>query len=92
MSGANSQKKKLKDIKWEEARKRHHLSHEHVRMARALGMNPDKLSKIDNHKQELWKLPLPDFIKKCYDKQFNKPPKPPVKQIAVEDSVKNEIE
>jgi hypothetical protein len=89
MSGANSQKKKLKDIKWEEARKHHHLSHEHVRMAKALGMNPDKLSKIDDHKQKPWKLPLPAFIEACYDKQFNKPVK---KQINIDSDAKNEID
>jgi hypothetical protein len=43
---------------WIEARRRHHLSHAQVHMARELGMNPAKLGKIDNHKQEPWKLPL----------------------------------
>ena len=42
---------------WVDARKRHHLSHAQVQMARELGMNPAKLGKLDNHKQELWKLP-----------------------------------
>jgi len=37
---------------WIEARKRHHLSHAQVQMARELGMNPRKLGKLDNHKQE----------------------------------------
>jgi hypothetical protein len=37
---------------WIEARKRHHLSHAQVHMARELGMNPAKLGKIDNHKQQ----------------------------------------
>ena len=27
-------------------------------MARELGMNPEKLGKLDNHEQELWKMPL----------------------------------
>ncbi len=34
---------------WIEARKRHHLSHAQIHMARELGMNPAKLGKIDNH-------------------------------------------
>jgi hypothetical protein len=33
-------------------------------MARELGMNPKKLGKLDNHDQEPWKLPLPEFIRK----------------------------
>ena len=57
---------------WIEARKRHHLSHAQVHMARELGMNPAKLGKIDNHKQEPWKLPLPQFIEELHSKRFGK--------------------
>ena len=57
---------------WIVARKRHHLSHAQVQMARELGMNPAKLGKIDNHKQETWKLPLPQFIEELYAKRFGK--------------------
>ena len=57
---------------WIEARKRFHLSHAQVQMARELGMNPKKLGKLNNHKQERWKLPLPLFIEKCYLKRFGK--------------------
>lgn len=48
--------------KWMAAQKRHRLSDRHVQMARELGLNPDKLGKIDNHRQEPWKAPLPQFI------------------------------
>ena len=41
-------------------------------MARELGLNPDKLGKIDNHKQEPWKVPLKEFIEDIYLKQFKK--------------------
>jgi hypothetical protein len=57
---------------WIDARRRFHLSHEHVQMARELGMNPKKLGKLDNHHQEPWKLPLPQFIRKLYFKRFGK--------------------
>jgi hypothetical protein len=57
---------------WITARKRHHLSHAHVQMARELGMNPKKLGKLDNHDQEPWKLPLPAFIESLYRKRFGK--------------------
>jgi hypothetical protein len=57
---------------WIDARKRHHLSHAHVQMARELGMNPKKLGKIDNHKQEPWKAPLPEFLESLYYKRFGK--------------------
>jgi hypothetical protein len=57
---------------WIDARRRFNLSLEHVQMARELGMNPKKLGKLDNHHQELWKLPLPQFIRKLYSKRFGK--------------------
>ena len=57
---------------WIDARKRHHLSHAHVQMARELGMNPKKLGKLDNHQQEPWKLPLPAYIEQLYFKRFAK--------------------
>ena len=57
---------------WVEAQKRFHLSHAHVQMARELGMNPRKLGKLDNHEQELWKTPLPQFIQHLYFKRFGR--------------------
>jgi hypothetical protein len=60
-------------VPWIEAMKRHRLTDTHVQMARELGMNPKKLGKIDNHKQEPWKLPLPQFIESLYLKRFKRP-------------------
>lgn len=58
--------------KWMVAQRKHRLSDRHVQMARELGMNPDKLGKIDNHKQEPWKAPLPQFIEETYFKRFKR--------------------
>ena len=58
--------------KWMVAQKRHRLSDKQVQMARELGLNPDKLGKIDNHKQEPWKAPLPQFIEHIYFKRFKR--------------------
>jgi hypothetical protein len=57
---------------WIEARKRHRLSHAHIQMAKELGMNPKKFGKLDNHRQEPWKAPLPIFIETIYFKRFKK--------------------
>jgi hypothetical protein len=57
---------------WIDAHKRHHLSHAQVQMARELGMNPKKLGKLDNHKQEPWKIPLRQYIVHLYFKRFGK--------------------
>jgi hypothetical protein len=57
---------------WVDARKRYHLSHAQIQMARELGMNPKKFRKIANHKQEPWKAPLPVFIESIYFKRFGK--------------------
>jgi hypothetical protein len=57
---------------WIDARQRFGPSHAHVQMARELGMNPKKLGRLANHNQELWKLPLPQFIAMLYVKRFGK--------------------
>ncbi len=57
---------------WITARKRHNLSHAHIQMARELGMNPNKLGKLDNHRQEPWKAPLPLFIERLYLERFGR--------------------
>src|ERR1700730_7444812 len=57
---------------WVEARKRFRLSDAHVQMARELGMNPRKLGKLDNHDQEPWKAPLPEFIEHLYFRSFGR--------------------
>ena len=57
---------------WIEARTRYRLSHVEIQMARELGMNPKKFGSLANSKQESWKLPLNEFIRACYAKQFGK--------------------
>jgi len=41
-------------------------------MARELGLNPKKLGQKDNHRQEPWKAPLPQFIEDLFFKRFGK--------------------
>ena len=69
-----AKKKKIpeKYQRWIDARKRYHLSHAHIQMARELGMNPKKFGSLANTTQEPWKLPLPDFIEELYLKHFKK--------------------
>ena len=57
---------------WIDARKRYHLSHAQVQMARELGMTPKTLGKLDNHDQESWKIPLKQYIEHLYFKRFGK--------------------
>lgn len=68
---------------WIAARMRHRLSHAHVQMARELGLNPAKLGKIDDHRQEPWKAPLPQFIESLYEKRFGR--LRPEKVLSLED-------
>lgn len=58
---------------WVTARRRFRLSHAHVQMGRELGLNPAKLGKIANHRQEPWKAPLPEYIEYLYVKRFRRP-------------------
>ena len=67
--------------KWMVAQKRHRLSDKQVQMARELGLNPDKLGKIDNHRQESWKAPLPQFIESIYFKRFKREEPETVKRL-----------
>jgi hypothetical protein len=63
---ANKTKPDQKMREWIDARRRHHLSHAQVQMALELGMNATKLGKLDNHEQEPWKMPLPEYIEHLY--------------------------
>jgi len=75
---------------WIDARKRHHLSHAHVQMARELGLNPKKLGQKDNHRQEPWKIPLRQFIEHLYRNRFGK--ERPDSVMSIEDRVRREEE
>lgn len=66
---------------WIEARQRFRLTHAQVQMARELGLNPRKLGKIANHRQEPWKAPLPAFIERLYRQRFGGPQPDPVRSI-----------
>ena len=85
---AKKKKPNQKMQAWIDARKRHHLSHAHVQMARELGMNPKKFGKIDNHRQEPWKMPLRQFIENLYLKRFGKD-RPDI-VMSIEDRVRRE--
>jgi len=41
-------------------------------MARELGLNPGKFGKLASHKQEPWKMPLPEYIRHLYFKHYGK--------------------
>jgi hypothetical protein len=57
---------------WAKAGRRYRLSHEHVQMARELGLSPNKLGSLANHKHEPWKSPLREFIEHLYFKRFGR--------------------
>jgi hypothetical protein len=71
---------------WIDARKRYHLSNAQIQMARELGMNPKKFGGLANHRQERWKMPLPEFIEHLYFKSFGK--SAPDRVISIEERVK----
>jgi hypothetical protein len=57
---------------WIEARRELRLPHAVIQMARELGLNPKKLGSLNNHHQERWKQPLPQFIATLYAERFGK--------------------
>ena len=72
-------------LPWFEARKKYQLSHAQIQMARELGLNPKKFGGLANHRQEPWKLPLPNFIEEIYLKRFGV--ERPAEVISLEDLV-----
>lgn len=68
-----SSKQQRRDKVWSDARKRHRLTHVQIRMARALGMTPDTLRRLDgHHRQQPWKAPLPAYIEQRYRDRFGR--------------------
>ena len=57
-------------------------------MARELDLNPKKFGKLANHRQEPWKVPLPQYIEYLYRKHFKKDH--PETVISVEEKVELE--
>lgn len=57
---------------WIDARKKYHLTHTQIQMARELDLNPKKFGGLANHRQQKWKLPLGEFIEHLYLKHFGK--------------------
>ncbi|MCF6318954.1 MAG: hypothetical protein L3J83_06710 [Proteobacteria bacterium] len=66
---------------WIDARKKHHLSHAQIQMARELGLNPRKFDNLQPTKQQTWKLSLSEFIEDIYFKHFKKSTPDNVKSI-----------
>ncbi len=88
---ANKKKKPNPKMQaWIDARKRHHMSHTQVQMARELGMDPRKLGKKDNHDQEPWKMPLRQYIGHLYFKRFGK--ERPDQVISIEEKIRRDEE
>ncbi len=57
-------------------------------------MNPKKFGKLDNHKQEPWKAPLPIFIEDLYFKRFVKDRPENIRSVEqmVKDKKKKQLE
>ncbi|XZE54453.1 hypothetical protein SH139x_000418 [Planctomycetaceae bacterium SH139] len=61
-----------KFLPWIDVRKRYHLSHAQVQMARELGLSPKNFPSYADRKDQPWKRPLPQFIEMLYEQQFGK--------------------
>jgi hypothetical protein len=75
---------------WIDARKQHRLSHVVIQMARELGMNPKKLGGLNNHRQERWKAPLPEFIADLYLRRLGR--SQPETVLSIEQIARNQWE
>jgi hypothetical protein len=68
-------KRRARDEAWTNAKKICRLTARQVEMARTLGMNPSKLPRLRPSPQQRWKLPVGEFIEKCYRKHFGGAPR-----------------
>ena len=59
--------------KWAIAKTKFRLNARQIAMAKELGMNPKKFSKLTPNKAEPWKAPLGQFIEECY-RNLPRPP------------------
>jgi len=84
----------LKYKPWIEARRKFNLSHVQIQMARELGLNPKKFGSLANRKQEIWKLPLPEYIEKLYFKRHNGKNSSDVRSIekVIKDKMQRKVE
>lgn len=57
---------------WIAVRNKFKLSDAHVQMARELGLSPKRFDSMANHKNQSWKLPLPEYIEALYEKAHGK--------------------
>lgn len=73
---------------WADAQRQFHLSDLHMQMACELGLNPKQCGGLANHRQEPWKLPLPECIAECYRKRFHR--ERPVQVISLAEAVKRQ--
>jgi len=52
-------------------------------------MSPKSLGSLDNHKQEAWKAPLPEFIEHLYEKRFGR--RQPEKVFSIEQLAEQQL-
>ena len=57
---------------WFDVRRELGLSNATIQMARELGMNPKKLSRLVQTTGQQWKASLPEFIAHCYEKSHGR--------------------
>jgi len=62
--------KKKNDKLWQSAKEKFKLNSRQINMAKELGMSPKKLGSKTANKFEPWKMPLGQFIERCYFKRF----------------------
>ena len=70
-----------READWAEAKRLCRLSKEEVRMARALGMNPRKLTKNRPSPSQRWKAPVGEWVRELHRKRFGEPSAQPPRPV-----------
>lgn len=70
--GQDMASKDIKESVWAETKRRCRLDEETVQMAKEMGLNPWSLIKNIPNKNEMWKVPVSEWIRDMYEARQEK--------------------
>lgn len=76
---------------WQEAKKRCRLNDDDIKLAKQMGLNPKSLIRNIPNKNEMWKLPVKQWIHNMYEERKEKSAKKAQRKLLLEKGNKDII-
>ena len=76
---------------WQEAKKRCRLNDDDIKLAKQMGLNPKSLIRNIPNKNEMWKLPVNQWIHNMYEERKEKSAKKAQRKLLLEKENKDII-